>query len=139
MTKDVEVGDEFAGKVVKTTTFGAFIELSKGTDGLLHISNLSPGERVETVEDVSTAATRSQVRWSRSTASAAASACAWPRTRRSPASRPRSSRTMGTGDRAAARDRGGDRDGRGGDRGSRGGGGDRDAAVRAGRPRAQRS
>jgi polyribonucleotide nucleotidyltransferase len=52
MTKDVEVGDEFTGKVVKTTTFGAFIELSKGTDGLLHISNIKPGERVETVEDV---------------------------------------------------------------------------------------
>ncbi|MEA2450768.1 MAG: polyribonucleotide nucleotidyltransferase, partial [Thermoleophilaceae bacterium] len=52
MTKEVEVGDEFKGKVVKTTTFGAFIELSKGTDGLLHISNASPGNRVETVEDV---------------------------------------------------------------------------------------
>ena len=52
MTKDVEVGDTFTGKVVKTTTFGAFIELSKGTDGLLHISNVKPGERVDTVEDV---------------------------------------------------------------------------------------
>src|SRR5436190_463928 len=52
MTKEVEVGDEYTGKVVKTTTFGAFIELSKGTDGLLHISNVSPGERVESVEDV---------------------------------------------------------------------------------------
>ncbi len=52
MTKEVEIGDEFQGKVVKTTTFGAFVELSKGTDGLLHISNVSPGQRVETVEDV---------------------------------------------------------------------------------------
>jgi polyribonucleotide nucleotidyltransferase len=52
MTKEVEVGDEYDGKVVKTTTFGAFIELSKGTDGLLHISNASPGQRVDTVEDV---------------------------------------------------------------------------------------
>jgi polyribonucleotide nucleotidyltransferase len=52
MMKEVEVGDEYLGKVVKTTTFGAFIELAKGTDGLLHISNVSPGERVETVEDV---------------------------------------------------------------------------------------
>jgi polyribonucleotide nucleotidyltransferase len=52
MTKDVEVGDTFHGaKVVKTTTFGAFVELSKGIDGLLHISNLSKG-RVEKVEDV---------------------------------------------------------------------------------------
>ena len=52
MTKEVEVGDEFTGKVVKTTTFGAFVELSKGTDGLLHISNISPGRRIDTVEEV---------------------------------------------------------------------------------------
>ncbi len=53
MTKEAEVGDRYnAAKVVKTTTFGAFIELTKGTDGLLHISNVKPGERVETVDDV---------------------------------------------------------------------------------------
>jgi len=52
MMKEVEIGDEYQGKVVKTTTFGAFIELSKGTDGLLHISNVSPGNRVDTVEEV---------------------------------------------------------------------------------------
>jgi polyribonucleotide nucleotidyltransferase len=52
MTKEVEVGDEFTGKVVKTTAFGAFIELSKGTDGLLHISNVSPGRRIGSVEEV---------------------------------------------------------------------------------------
>ena len=52
MTKDVELGEVFTGKVVKTTTFGAFVELTKGTDGLLHISNLVPGGRAETVEDV---------------------------------------------------------------------------------------
>jgi polyribonucleotide nucleotidyltransferase len=52
MTKDVEVGDTYLGaKVVKTTTFGAFVELTKGVDGLLHISNLGRG-RVEKVEDV---------------------------------------------------------------------------------------
>ncbi|MBV9167258.1 MAG: polyribonucleotide nucleotidyltransferase [Solirubrobacterales bacterium] len=52
MTKEVEVGDEFTGKVVKTTAFGAFVELSKGTDGLLHISNIAPGRRVASVEEV---------------------------------------------------------------------------------------
>jgi polyribonucleotide nucleotidyltransferase len=52
MTKEVEVGDEFTGKVVKTTTFGAFVELSKGTDGLLHISNVAPGRRIASVEEV---------------------------------------------------------------------------------------
>ncbi len=52
MMKEVEIGDSFAGKVVKTTAFGAFVELSKGTDGLLHISNVAPGKRVDTVEEV---------------------------------------------------------------------------------------
>jgi polyribonucleotide nucleotidyltransferase len=53
MTKEAEVGDRYtAAKVVKTTTFGAFVELVKGTDGLLHISNVKPGERVDTVESV---------------------------------------------------------------------------------------
>ncbi|MEA2247391.1 MAG: polyribonucleotide nucleotidyltransferase, partial [Solirubrobacteraceae bacterium] len=52
MTKEVEIGDTFQGKVVKTMPFGAFIELAKGTDGLLHISNVSPGQRVETVEEI---------------------------------------------------------------------------------------
>jgi polyribonucleotide nucleotidyltransferase len=52
MTKEAEVGDQFKGKVVKTTAFGAFIELTKGTDGLLHISNVKPGERVDSVDDV---------------------------------------------------------------------------------------
>src|SRR5205807_5114836 len=39
LTKEPEVGDTFTGKVVKTTQFGAFVELKKGTDGLLHVSN----------------------------------------------------------------------------------------------------
>ncbi len=53
MTKEVEVGDVFTGRVVKTTDFGAFVELKKGTDGLLHISRLGQkGERVKSVEDV---------------------------------------------------------------------------------------
>jgi polyribonucleotide nucleotidyltransferase len=52
MTKEVEVGDSFTGKVVKTMPFGAFVELAKGTDGLLHISNIAPGQRPETVEEV---------------------------------------------------------------------------------------
>jgi polyribonucleotide nucleotidyltransferase len=62
MMKEVEVGDSFAGKVVKTTTFGAFVELTKGTDGLLHISNVSPGQRVEAVEDVLNKGDEIQVR-----------------------------------------------------------------------------
>src|SRR6201996_4842543 len=53
MTKEAEIGDHYpSAKVVKTTTFGAFVELVKGTDGLLHISNVKPGERVDSVDDV---------------------------------------------------------------------------------------
>ncbi|MGH3088994.1 MAG: polyribonucleotide nucleotidyltransferase, partial [Rubrobacteraceae bacterium] len=53
MTKDVEAGDIYTGKVVKTTNFGAFVELTPGRDGLIHISRLAPGrQRVERVEDV---------------------------------------------------------------------------------------
>jgi polyribonucleotide nucleotidyltransferase len=53
MTREAEIGDRYpSAKVVKTTTFGAFVELTKGTDGLLHISNVKPGGRVETVEEV---------------------------------------------------------------------------------------
>jgi polyribonucleotide nucleotidyltransferase len=51
LTKEPEVGDEYTGKVVKTTQFGAFVELKKGTDGLLHVSNVGPG-RVGHIEDV---------------------------------------------------------------------------------------
>ncbi|WIK59225.1 polyribonucleotide nucleotidyltransferase [Actinotignum urinale] len=50
-----EVGERYIGTVVKTTTFGAFISLTPGRDGLLHISqirNLVGGKRVENVEDV---------------------------------------------------------------------------------------
>jgi polyribonucleotide nucleotidyltransferase len=51
LTKEPEVGDRYTGKVVKTTQFGAFVELKKGTDGLLHVSNVGPG-RVAHIEDV---------------------------------------------------------------------------------------
>ncbi|MBF0696155.1 polyribonucleotide nucleotidyltransferase [Actinomyces bowdenii] len=50
-----EIGERFVGTVVKTTTFGAFVALSPGKDGLLHISQirrLVGGKRVENVEDV---------------------------------------------------------------------------------------
>jgi polyribonucleotide nucleotidyltransferase len=53
LTKEPEVGDTYTGKVVKTTQFGAFVELTKGTDGLLHVSNVGPG-RVGHIEDVIT-------------------------------------------------------------------------------------
>jgi polyribonucleotide nucleotidyltransferase len=51
LTKEPEAGDQYTGKVVRTTEFGAFVELKKGTDGLLHVSNVGPG-RLGHIEDV---------------------------------------------------------------------------------------
>jgi polyribonucleotide nucleotidyltransferase len=63
MTKDVEAGEIYTGKVVKTTNFGAFVELTPGRDGLVHISRLAPGrQRVERVEDVVNEGDRIKVR-----------------------------------------------------------------------------
>ena len=63
MTKDVEAGEIYNGKVVKTTNFGAFVELTPGRDGLVHISRLAPGkQRVERVEDVVAEGDRIKVR-----------------------------------------------------------------------------
>ncbi len=50
-----EIGERFMGTVVKTTTFGAFISLLPGKDGLLHISEvrkLVGGKRIDSVDDV---------------------------------------------------------------------------------------
>ncbi|MFV0493844.1 polyribonucleotide nucleotidyltransferase [Mycobacterium sp.] len=46
------VGERFLGTVVKTTTFGAFVSLLPGRDGLVHISKLGRGKRIAQVEDV---------------------------------------------------------------------------------------
>ncbi len=51
IVKDIEVGDVYLGTVVSIQKFGAFVNLTPGKDGLLHISRLST-KRVEKVEDV---------------------------------------------------------------------------------------
>ncbi len=51
IVKDVEVGNVYLGKVVRIMNFGAFVELSPGKDGLVHISKLA-NEHVNKVEDV---------------------------------------------------------------------------------------
>ena len=59
-----EVGERYLGTVVKTTNFGAFISLTPGKDGLLHISKLraiAGGKRVENVEDVVSVGQKLQV------------------------------------------------------------------------------
>jgi polyribonucleotide nucleotidyltransferase len=59
-----EVGERFVGTVVKTVAFGAFISLSPGKDGLLHVSEirkLAGGKRVENVEDILSVGQKVQV------------------------------------------------------------------------------
>ncbi|MDO5726682.1 MAG: polyribonucleotide nucleotidyltransferase [Bowdeniella nasicola] len=59
-----EVGERFVGTVVKTTTFGAFVSLTPGKDGLLHISQirrLVGGKRIENVDDVLPVGSKVQV------------------------------------------------------------------------------
>ncbi len=51
IAKDIEPGEVYLGKVVRITTFGAFVEILPGKDGLVHISKLD-NKRVEKVEDV---------------------------------------------------------------------------------------
>ncbi|MEY8446517.1 polyribonucleotide nucleotidyltransferase [Enterococcus ratti] len=51
LTKEIKVGEVYLGKVVRIEKFGAFVNLIKGKDGLVHISQLS-NERVNKVEDV---------------------------------------------------------------------------------------
>jgi polyribonucleotide nucleotidyltransferase len=135
MTKEAAIGDRYdKAKVVKTTTFGAFVELVKGTDGLLHISNVKPGERVDSVDDVLSSGDvidvtvvevdkergRIGLRLTEDPSVAGKS--------------PEELASVGSGDGGRPRG-GGDR---GGDRGGRGGGRDRDRGGR-GRERESRS
>ena len=51
IVKEPEVGEQFDGEVVGIKDFGAFVKLTPGKDGLLHISRVANG-RVASVEDV---------------------------------------------------------------------------------------
>ncbi len=51
ITREIEAGEIYDGKVTKIATFGAFVDLGAGKEGLLHISKIS-SKRVEKVEDV---------------------------------------------------------------------------------------
>jgi len=51
IAKGVEVGKVYVGKVTRTTSFGAFVEIAPGKEGLIHISKFSK-DRIEKVEDV---------------------------------------------------------------------------------------
>jgi len=138
MTKDVEVGDSFTGKVVKTTTFGAFVELTKGTDGLLHISNLVPGGRAESVEDVVNSGDEVDVRVVEVDPSRGRIGLRLADDPEIEGKTAEELSSIGTGNGGGPRgggDRGGRGGGRGGDRGGRGG---RDRGGRGGRDRGRR-
>ena len=49
--RPITVGEHFTGTVVNTTTFGAFVNLVPGRDGLIHISKLGKGKRIANVEE----------------------------------------------------------------------------------------
>jgi polyribonucleotide nucleotidyltransferase len=59
---EAEVGATYEGKVVNITKFGAFVNILPGRDGLLHISKMGSGRRVERVEDVLTLGQSIEVR-----------------------------------------------------------------------------
>jgi polyribonucleotide nucleotidyltransferase len=56
-----KVGERFLGTVVKTAPFGAFVSLLPGKDGLIHISKLGSGKRINKVEDVANVGDKLQV------------------------------------------------------------------------------
>lgn len=53
MFKTIEIGELYTGKIVSTTTFGAFMEVLPGKDGLIHISELTEGRTAKTEDVVS--------------------------------------------------------------------------------------
>jgi polyribonucleotide nucleotidyltransferase len=143
-----EVGERFLGTVVKTTTFGAFVSLLPGKDGLLHITQirkLHGGRRIENIDEVVHIGDKIQVEIrevdDRGKLSlvpvevvereAAGEDLSGGESRGDRGDRPRESR----GDRGDRGDRGGDR---GGDRdGDRGGDRDGDGAHRRTRHRSR--
>ena len=126
ITKEAEIGDRYeAAKVVKTTNFGAFIELTKGTDGLLHISNVKPGERVGAVEDVLNSGDEIDVTVVEVDKERGRIGLRLSEDPDVAGKTPEDLAGVGTGDPGPPRRRDGDRGSRGGDRGGRGRGGDR--------------
>ena len=136
LTKDVEVGDKYTGRVVRIMPFGAFVQILPGKDGMVHISELAQ-HRVPDVESVVSIGDQLEVmvinidgmgridlshRALLEESNEGGDSDGAPRERRE--SRDRDDR----GPRGRGGDRGGrDRGGRGGDRGGRGGRGrDRD-------------
>ena len=132
-----EVGERFLGTVVKTTTFGAFISLLPGKDGLLHISEvrkLVGGKRIDAVEDVLGVGQKVQVELKEIDPRGKLSLAAVLTEEQQAAADAAGAERGGNRER---RDRDGDRDGgeRGGSRERRDRDGDRDGEREGGRRR----
>jgi len=138
LTKDVEIGDKYTGRVVRIMPFGAFVQILPGKDGMVHISELSQ-QRVPDVESVVSIGDQLEVMvinidgmgridlshralLEESNNSGDTSSNGDDDSSRRPERREPRDRDDRGGDRGPRG--GGDRD-RGGDRGGRGGGGDR--------------
>jgi len=130
---EAEVGKVYEGEVVNITKFGAFVNILPGRDGLLHISKIGGGKRIENVEDVYSLGDkiqvvvreiddRGKVSLDLEGAEPPAEGESTPREPREPRREPRGERSGG--------DRGGDRGGR--DRGPRRSSSDRDRGGRSG-------
>ena len=143
LTKDVEVGDKFTGRVVRIMPFGAFVQILPGKDGMVHISELAQ-QRVPDVESVVSIGDELEVM--------VINVDGMGRIDLSHRALLEESNDGGSGSGNAPReeqresrdDRGGDRGGRGGDRGGRGGdrggrGGDRGGRGGDRGPRRERS
>ena len=117
---EAEVGETYEGTVVNITSFGAFVNILPGRDGLLHISKIDSDRRVENVEDylalgqvVKVIVREIDRNGKVSLEPAEAIEPSEDAKNRPP------SQNSGGGGRDRDRDRGGDRGGRGGDRGGR--------------------
>jgi polyribonucleotide nucleotidyltransferase len=124
MTKEIEVGEEFDGTVVKLAEFGAFVELKRGTDGLLHVSRMGP-DRVENVGDVVNVGDTVGVKVVEVDSVRGRIALTLIRDPQGNPVEQRPERPKGDRDGDRGPRSGGDRGGRGGDRGGNRGGGNR--------------
>ena len=115
-----EVGAVYPGKVVNITKFGAFVNILPGRDGLVHISKLGGGKRIDKVEDVVSLGDDIEVRVEDIDPNGKISL----RPTSDDGDDDASDSSSDSGSSSRSNDRGGDRGGRGGDRG-----GSRDSAT----------
>jgi polyribonucleotide nucleotidyltransferase len=123
LTREIKVGEVFTGKVVRIMPYGAFVNLTPGKDGMVHVSEIAEG-RVENVEDVLKIG--DEVKVMVIDVEAGTGKVSLSRRAVLTGETPEQRKAAGAAPRRGNGDRGFDRGGRGGDRFDRGGrGGDR--------------